>query len=247
MQMTGNTVLITGATSGIGLAFAEEFLRLKNKVIICGRRKDRLAQIKGKHPDIIARAYDVALSEQREELTHWVLQDYPELNVLVNNAGIQLVTDLTQPVDVSRIRAEMETNFVAPVHLSSLLVPHLASKKDAAIINITSGLAFVPLSRVAVYCASKAAFHSATMSLRYQLRKTPIKVFDIIPPAVDTELGPETRENPQKSHGGISVAEFLKEAMEAIRTDRFEAAVSHAKKLQEKREALFPVLNPPSD
>lgn len=246
MQTAGNTVLITGATSGIGLAFAEEFLKLKNRVIICGRRKDRLAQIQAKHSDVITRVCDVSVAQQREELAHWILQNYPELNVLINNAGIQLVTDLTRPVDVSRIRTEMETNFVAPVHLSSLLVRHLAGKKDAAIINITSGLAFVPMAKVAAYCASKAAFHSVTMSLRYQLRKTSVKVFDIIPPAVDTELGPETRDDPKKSHGGISVTEFLKEAMEAIRTDRFEAAVSRAKNLREKGDALFPVLNPPS-
>lgn len=247
MQTTGNTVLITGATSGIGLAFAEEFLKLKNRVILCGRRKDRLAQIMAKHPEIIARFCDVSVSEQREELAYWVLETYPDINVLINNAGIQLITDLTRPVNISRIRTEMETNFIAPVHLSSLLIPHLAVKKDAAIINITSGLAFVPLSKVAVYCASKAAFHSVTMSLRYQLRKTPIKVFDIIPPAVDTELGPETREDPSKSHGGIPISEFLKEALEAIRTDRFEAAVSHAKSLREKQDAFFAVLNPSSD
>src|SRR5205823_2332721 len=111
----------------------------------------------------------------------WATQTFPELNVLVNNAGIQLMTDLTQPVDLGRVQSEITINFIAPLHLSSLFAAHLSSKQSAAIVNITSGLAFTPLAFMPVYCATKAALHSATLSLRHQLKNTPVKVFEIAP------------------------------------------------------------------
>lgn len=243
MQTTGNTILITGGTSGIGLAFAEEFLRLKNKVIICGRRAERLEQIKAKHPEIITTISDVSKDEDREQLARWVIENYPDVNILINNAGIQLLTDLTKPVDLTRVRQEVETNFIAPVHLGSLFAQHLATKTNGAIINISSGLAFVPIAFMPVYCATKAAIHSLTLSLRHQLRKTPIKVFEIAPPAVDTELGSDRREDKSQSHGGLPVAAFLSEAMEAIKDDLLEAPIAWAKNSREKREALFPMMN----
>jgi uncharacterized oxidoreductase len=244
MQTTGNTILITGGTSGIGLAFAEEFIRLGNKVIICGRRADRLEQIQQKHKDIVTRVCDVANTEDRENLATWAIENYPDVNVLINNAGVQLLTDLTKPVDLTRVRQEVETNFIAPIHLGSLFAQHIASKTNGAIINISSGLAFVPIAFMPVYCATKAAIHSLTLSLRYQLRNTPVKVFEIAPPAVDTELGSDRREDKTQSHGGLPVSEFLAEAMEAIKDDLLEAPIAWAKNSREKREALFPVMNP---
>ncbi|HEX8462446.1 MAG TPA: SDR family NAD(P)-dependent oxidoreductase, partial [Segetibacter sp.] len=157
MKTTGNTILITGGTSGIGLAFAEEFLRLGNKVIICGRRENRLNEIEKSNPGIITRTSDVASSKDREDLANWVITNYPDVNVLINNAGVQLLTDLTKPIDLSRVSNEVETNFIAPVHLASLFAQHLQTKAEAAIINISSGLAFVPLAFMPVYCATKAA------------------------------------------------------------------------------------------
>jgi len=244
MQTTGNTILITGGTSGIGLAFAEEFLRSENTVIICGRRQNRLDEIKQKYPGIITYVSDVAKSADREALANEVITHYPNVNVLINNAGVQLLTDLTKPVDLSRVTSEVETNFIAPIHLSSLFAPHLATKKDAAIINISSGLAFVPLSFMPVYCATKAAVHSLTLSLRHQLKNTPVKVFEIAPPAVDTELGSDRRADKTQSHGGLPVDEFIAEAMEAIKNDLMEAPIAGAKNSREKREALFDIINP---
>jgi uncharacterized oxidoreductase len=244
MQTTGNTIVITGGTSGIGLAFAEEFIRLGNKVIICGRRADRLEEIQTKHNDIVTRVCDVANTQDREDFAMWVIENYPDANMLMNNAGIQLLTDLTKPVDLARVRQEVETNFIAPIHLGSLFAEHIASKSNGAIINISSGLAFVPIAFMPVYCATKAAIHSLTLSLRYQLRGTPIKVFEIAPPAVDTELGSDRREDKSQSHGGLPVSEFLAEAMEAIKNDVLEAPIAWAKNSREKREALFPVMNP---
>jgi len=244
MDITGNTILITGGTSGIGLAFAEEFLRSGNKVIICGRRQNRLAQIEVKNPGIVTYVSDVADSKDREALANEVISNYPDVNVLINNAGVQLLTDLTKPVNLTRVNSEVETNFIAPIHLSSLFAQHFATKKEAAIINISSGLAFVPLSFMPVYCATKAAIHSLTLSLRHQLKNTSIKVFEIAPPAVDTELGSDRREDKTQSHGGLPVNDFIKEAMDAIKNDILEAPIAGAKNSREKREALFGFMNP---
>lgn len=243
MQTSGNTILITGATSGIGQAFAEQFIREGNTVIVCGRRAERLEQIKEKHPGIVTKVCDIANSGEREDLCTWVLQHFPELNMLINNAGIQLVTDLTKPVNLELIHSEVETNFIAPLHLGSLFTPHLKTKAEAAIINISSGLAFVPIAFMPVYCATKAAIHSLTLSLRHQLRDTTIKVFEIAPPSVDTELGHQRRTDKTQTHGGIPINEFLTEAMEAIRTNTLEAAISNAKGLRAKREELFNTMN----
>lgn len=243
MQLTGNTILITGGTSGIGLAFAEKFLQLGNTVIICGRRKERLHQIKEQYPQMVTKVCDVVQANQREELVHWVLQHYPALNVLINNAGVQLVADLTKPANLNRIHEEVETNFVAPLHLASLVTAHLTKQPASAIINISSGLAFVPLAFMPVYCATKAAVHSLTLSLRQQLKNTSVNVFEIAPPAVDTELGHDRREDKTQSHGGIPIQEFMDEAIEVLQNDVFEAAIGQAKGLRAKREELFEMMN----
>jgi uncharacterized oxidoreductase len=216
MQITGNTVLITGGTSGIGLAFAEKLLALGNQIIICGRREDRLKQINDKYPSIITRKCDITDNVQRTELCNWTLRNFPEMNVLINNAGIQFLADLTKPVNLDRINSEVETNLIAPIHIASLVAAHLETKPEAAIINISSGLAFAPIAIMPIYCATKAAVHSLTMSLRHQLKNTTIKVFEIIPPAVDTELGNDRRTDKSQSHGGMPVLEFIDEAVIAL-------------------------------
>jgi uncharacterized oxidoreductase len=243
MKLSGNTILITGGTSGIGLGFAEAFLSTDNHVIICGRRKERLQQIKEEHPNIIIRVADLSMDDDRKELFEWTIKNYPDVNVLINNAGIQLKTDLTQSVDMDRVRSETDINFYAPIHLTSLFTEHLSSRSDAAIINISSGLAFTPLATMPIYCATKAALHSFTLSLRHQLRDSIVKVFEIIPPSVDTELGHDFRADPNKTHGGMPVNEFIKETMEVLRYDKFESAIGQSMNLYMKREELFEVLN----
>jgi uncharacterized oxidoreductase len=165
------------------------------------------------------------------------------LNILINNAGVQLNTDIINAFDLKRASTEIETNFMAPMHLSSLFNHLLSTKNESAIINISSGLAFAPLAIMPVYCATKAAIHSFTLSLRHQLKKTSIKVFEIAPPEVDTQLGHDGRNNASQSHGGMSVSDFIKEAMVAISGDIYEAAIGRAKGLQMKREELFDTMN----
>ena len=236
--------MITGGTSGIGWAFAEAFMQAGSQVIVCGRREERLKALQEAHPGLAVRACDISRAAEREELAGWTTTNFPKTNILINNAGVQLIADLTQPVDLRRIYEEVDTNLIAPLHLASLMAAHLAAQPQAAIVNISSGLAFAPLAFMPVYCATKAALHSLTLSLRHQLRHTAVKVFEIAPPAVNTELGHDRRADKSESHGGIPVSEFMAGALEALHNDELEAAIGMAKNLREGREALFSRMNP---
>lgn len=189
VEIKGNVVLVTGGASGIGLALAQRFLAAGSKVIICGRREAWLKTAAEKCPGLVTRRCDLAIPEQRIALATWVVREFPELNVLVNNAGIQRWAELTAPETWEDKHQEIAINFEAPVHLSLLLLPHLRARARAAIVNVGSGLGLVPLARVAMYSATKAALHSFTMSLRQQLAGTEVQVVEILPPAVNTDLG----------------------------------------------------------
>ncbi len=243
MNIPGNTIFITGGTSGIGLAFAEQYYQAGSKVIICGRRAGRLDEIARKYPGIITYRCDISDAKQRRELAERAINDNPELNILMNNAGVQYATDLLHETDLAKLEDEVQTNLIAPIHLCSLFTEHLAAKQNAAIMNISSGLAFAPLAFMPVYCATKAAIHSFTLSLRHQLKDTSIKVFEIAPPSTDTELGHDRREDKNQSHGGMPINEFITEAMQAIKDDVLEAPIAHAKNLRAKGESLFNIMN----
>lgn len=190
MKLTGNTILITGGASGIGLAFAERFLKEGNKVIVVGRRIEKLQEAKEKYPDLIIRGCDVSLKEDRLKLFDWVMNEYPELNVLVNNAGIQQRVNLLQPEeDWDYYQNEIAINVEGPIHLSMLFIPNFMKQINAAILNVTSGLAIMPGVWVPIYSATKAAMHSFTLTLRHQLETTNIEVIEVLPPAVNTDLG----------------------------------------------------------
>ncbi|MEF2968590.1 SDR family NAD(P)-dependent oxidoreductase [Paenibacillus sp. M1] len=192
MKLSGNTILITGGSAGIGLAFAERFIKAGNTVIVCGRREHVLQTAKEQYPSLITRVCDLDMESERIALFDWVTTNYPKVNVLVNNAGIQqrfnvLKADVKD--DWNYFNKEITTNIEAPFHLSMLFAPFFAAKKEAAIINVTSGLAFTPFAIAPIYSASKAALHSFTMSLRHQLSDTSVEVIEVAPPAVNTELG----------------------------------------------------------
>ncbi|TRZ39773.1 SDR family NAD(P)-dependent oxidoreductase [Niallia circulans] len=192
MKLSGNTILITGGSAGIGLAFAERFLKAGNKVIITGRRKNVLQNAQEKYPELITYVSDLNSESDRLSLFNWVSEHHPEVNVLVNNAGIQQRFDVLKAdakTNWNYFNNELTTNIEAPFHLCMLFAPFFAEKEDAAIINVTSGLAFTPFAIAPIYSATKAALHSFTISLRHQLSHTSVEVIEVAPPAVNTDLG----------------------------------------------------------
>ena len=243
MKLTGNTILITGGTAGIGRSLALALNELGNKVIICGRRLDRLEEIHSDRPDIEIIECDVADEAQRNMLAEKIHSDFPAINVLINNAGMQLAHDLTAPLDIRSVNDELNTNFVAPVHLTSLIIPIISNNDAPAIINISSGLAFTPLAFMPIYCASKAALHSWSMSLRAQLKEVGVKVYEVAPPSVDTELGYQRRSDKTQSHGGMPVNEFVDLTIEALKTDQYQVGIGPAAKMMSDRDEFFDQLN----
>jgi uncharacterized oxidoreductase len=217
MNMSSNTILITGATSGIGLALAERFLELGNTVIICGRRQDRLQEIQQKQPQMHVRTCDVANESERVALFTWATETFPQLNVLINNAGIQRRIAFPPEEPWSETVTEIETNLNAPIHLSYLFTPHLEQQANAAILMVSSGLAFVPSASMPVYCATKAGLHSFTLSARHALKSKGIDVIEIIPPAVATDLG-----GPGLHTGATPVEEFADAVMNQLGEHKME-------------------------
>jgi uncharacterized oxidoreductase len=233
MKTTGNTILITGGATGIGFALAEAFSNAGNKVIICGRRETKLKEAKNKLPQVYTKVCDVSKEEERESLYSWIDANFKEINILINNAGIQRMVDLKKgPRDLLNGEDEIEINFIAPVRLSAHFIPLLLKQKEAAIINVSSGLSFVPIAAMPVYCATKAAIHSFTQSLRYQLKDTSIKVFEILPPIVDTELDKGSREERELQDRGIPPSEVAKETLKALKSDEYEVAIGMAENLR---------------
>jgi uncharacterized oxidoreductase len=248
MKTSGNTILITGGATGIGLALAENFLKNDNKVLICGRRENKLKEAKEKYPELDYKVCDAVNIKQREELFGWAVSNHPELNMIINNAGIQhpaLIKKGTE--DFEKIRDEIAINFEALIHLCMLFTPHLMKQKDSAIMNVTSGLAFSPISFMPVYCATKAAVHSFTMSLRHQLKDTSVKVFELIPPIVDTELDQGERDKRGVTDRGIKPEAVAVETIEAMKNDKFEIAVERAvniiNKSRENPDEFFKMMN----
>jgi len=186
MQLSNNTILITGGATGIGLGLTERFVKEGNKVIICGRRQEALAEAKLKFPSIITYRVDLEKENERIGLFEWIRENHNDLNVLVNNAGIQQRLALTDEEFFSKARHEIAINVDAPIHLTALF---LKLDHPKAVLNVTSGLAFVPMVNASVYCASKSFLHSFTTSLGKLLSKRNIEVIEIIPPGLNTDLG----------------------------------------------------------
>ena len=186
MKLSGNKILITGGGSGIGYGMAERFIAEGNAVVICGRRKEALEEAVAKLPSLITRQCDLSTEEERVKLYEWIAREHGDLNVLVNNAGIQNWMSVDDGDFLRRAKDEISTNIEAPLHLTHLFLqlPELDT-----IMNVTSGLSYVPLTKTPVYSATKAFFHSFTLSLRHLLKPRNIEVIEIIPPAINTDLG----------------------------------------------------------
>ena len=223
MKISGNTILITGGATGIGYAMAESFLEEGNEVIICGRRKNRLLEARKRHPEFHIKVCDVADRANQEKLVKWIYDEFPNLNILVNNAGIQRDIDFTTGIS-GFLDGENEIiiNLESPIILSGMFIPHLIGKKNAAIINISSGLGFIPAASMPVYSATKAGLHAFSMALRYQLLKYSVKVFEVVPPAVDTELNMEGRGGRGGYKPDLKPGEFVAAIMKDFKNDVFE-------------------------
>jgi uncharacterized oxidoreductase len=189
MKLIGNTILITGGGTGIGRGLAEAFHALGNQVIIAGRRKAVLDEVTAVNPGMASVQLDVADKDALTTAVALVVKHYPALNILINNAGIMRREDLkAEGYDLADAEAVMATNLIAPLRLTTALLPQLTRQPAATVINVSSGLAFVPMAQTPTYCATKAALHSYTQSLRYQLRETSVEVKELIPPYVQTDL-----------------------------------------------------------
>lgn len=215
MRSTGNTILITGGGKGIGRGLAESFHKLGNQVVIAGNKKRDLDETAAANPGMTSIVVDVTDSGSRLSAVAEVQRDYLDLNILINDAGIALIEDLRQPVAVEPGPAEViETNLIGPLALTAALIPHLQTKENAAIMFVSSGLAFVPNVSTPTYCATKAFLHSYTQSLRYQLKGTKIQVLELIPPYVQTTmLGDFQATDPH----AMPLDAFISEAMQILR------------------------------
>jgi uncharacterized oxidoreductase len=215
MNLSHNKILITGGASGIGLGLTERFIQENNTVIICGRREAVLNEVQAKFPSVITKVCDLSQEEERIALFNWIAANHPDLNVLVNNAGIQNWVSVTDANFYDSMKSELATNIEAPLHLTSLFMklPSLTT-----VMNVTSGLAFSPFAKVPVYSATKAFFRSFTISLRHLLKAKNIEVIEIIPPALNTDLGGVGLHDmhPSVSDFIVSIFDQLKDGKEEL-------------------------------
>ena len=214
MNLANNKILISGGASGIGLGLTEKFIQENNTVIICGRRAETLKEVADKFPSVITKVCDLSVEAERIELYNWVSENHSDLNVLVNNAGIQNWMNISDSDFYQKASNEIATNIVAPIHLTTLFVN---LKSLNTVINVTSGLAFVQLSKVPVYCATKAFFHSFTLSLRHILKSKNIEVIEMIPPALNTDLGGKGLHD-----GQPAVSDFIESVFQQMRDGKTE-------------------------
>jgi uncharacterized oxidoreductase len=248
MNMTGNTILMTGGSSGIGQALAVALHTSGNQVIITGRRQQALEETVAAHPGMAFRVLDIMDAAAIRTFATDIVRDYPALNVLINNAGIMKAEDmLADPVDLTQAEAMIATNLLGPIRLTAALLPHLRARVAATVINVSSGLAFVPLAVTPTYSATKGALHSWSQSLRHQVRNTGVQVIELAPPAVATDLMPGSRANPN----AMVLADYIAESMALLQGDpgAEEILVEKVRLLRNAEKsaqygAVFGMLNP---
>ena len=223
MNLNENTILITGGSSGIGFEMAKEFLAAKNKVIITGRNMDRLEKAKQKLGDVSIIQSDVSNPDSIKALYEQVSKDFPDLNVLVNNAGVMFTINLQDHnLSANELTKELDINVKGTIWMNDAFLPLLKKNKNAATVMVSSGLAFVPLPISPVYCATKAAIHSYTLSLRSQLKNTDVKVFELAPPATETELLADFNEEDMKGISTMTVQAMVADFLKGFSKDKYE-------------------------
>ncbi len=249
MKPTGNTILITGGGSGIGRGLAEAFHRLGNKVIIAGRRKQVLDETTAANPGMTSVALNIEDAASISSFAEKIIADFPTLNIVIHNAGIMRPEDFLNKPDAADAEAIVTTNLLGPIRLTAALLPHLKKQPHATIMTVSSGLGFIPLALTPTYCATKAAVHSWSESIRYQLKSTNVEVVELAPPYVQTELmGSQQAADPR----AMPLKDYLDEVINIIKTQpsATEILVERVKPLrfaasngQEKYDAFFKQFN----
>lgn len=230
MEITNNTILITGGGSGIGRALAEAFHREGNQVVVAGRRQDVLDETTAANPGMKSAVLDLGNADAIHGFAEHVKADFPALNVVIHNAGIMKAESI-QDGALDDAEATVATNLLGPIRLTAALLPHLTNQPQATIMTVSSGLAFMPLALTPTYCATKAAIHSYTQSLRYQLSDTSVQVPELIPPYVQTELMGTRQANDPSA---MPLADFIAETMNILKAspDATEIQVERVKPLR---------------
>jgi uncharacterized oxidoreductase len=229
MKLSGNTIFITGGGSGIGRGLAEALHGLGNQVIISGRRKAVLDETTKANPGMQSVELNVEDPASIAAVAAKLIADFPKLNVLINNAGIMQVDGVEGAVDDGVVSAIVTTNLLGPIRMTSALIEHLKKQDAAAVIHVTSGLAFVPLAMTATYSATKAALHSYSLSQRYLLKGTSVKVLELAPPYVQTELMGAGQANDPRA---MPLQEFIDETIKVLGTDSDEVLTERVKMLR---------------
>lgn len=227
MNTGNNVILITGGTSGIGLEIVQQFYALGNKIIVTSKNENNLEKLKFSFPKIETIVCDLGNMHSVSNLVERCLKDYNDINIIINNAGIQnnySLIDKNEAYD--EIEEEIRINFISPMQIINGMLPILVDKTNAAIINVSSCLALFPKKSAPIYCASKAALHIGTKSLRYQLENTAIKVFEIIPPLVDTPM------TEGRGKGKVSSKQLVDEFLRNFKRDKFESNIGKTKVLR---------------